>query len=383
MMENKTKRILFLMTIPWGWIKQRPHFIAEKLSRNNKVDVFYKIPLKVSKKDLLTQVPSDNNNLQVFDYFILPFERLPILKYFRFSIVNKLFLHLYIKNINQYDVVWFTSPTLYSLLANRIGKSKIVVYDCMDDMAEFGLSAVNIKVKKTVLSAEKRLLERANVVFCSAAYLKNKILTRAGLEEKEAVVVNNAIEIPGDNGSNILPDEVLALLLKIESYNNNIMYIGTISEWFDFKTILYALEKDNSLNVTLIGPSQVEIPKHNRIIYLGTIGREYLFHFMKYAKALIMPFVVNELIRSVNPVKLYEYIYSGRPVIASRYGETEKFSDFAYLYSNQEEFCRILDEIDKTIVDDNYLEKCRNFVKNNTWEQRCSMMESVLAGIHN
>ena len=33
------KHILYLMHIPWGWIKQRPHFFAEKLAEDAVVDV--------------------------------------------------------------------------------------------------------------------------------------------------------------------------------------------------------------------------------------------------------------------------------------------------------------------------------------------------------
>ena len=38
------KQILYLMHIPWGWIKQRPHFFAEKLAKDVIVDVKYKQP---------------------------------------------------------------------------------------------------------------------------------------------------------------------------------------------------------------------------------------------------------------------------------------------------------------------------------------------------
>ena len=51
---NRRKKILYLMNIPWGWVKQRPHFIAEYLSKDFIVDVYYKKPTKVSKKNLLT-----------------------------------------------------------------------------------------------------------------------------------------------------------------------------------------------------------------------------------------------------------------------------------------------------------------------------------------
>ncbi len=40
-MTKKNKQsILYLMHIPWGWIKQRPHFIAEILSNFYSVNLF-------------------------------------------------------------------------------------------------------------------------------------------------------------------------------------------------------------------------------------------------------------------------------------------------------------------------------------------------------
>lgn len=57
------KHILYLMHIPWGWIKQRPHFFAEKLAEDAVVDVKYKQPFKVTKKHLLTSNSETISNL--------------------------------------------------------------------------------------------------------------------------------------------------------------------------------------------------------------------------------------------------------------------------------------------------------------------------------
>ena len=382
-MNNKDVRLLYLTTVPWGWIKQRPHFIAEKMSNYHSVDVFCKVPLKLSQKDLLTEIPHDNRQLTINHFFIFPFERIPVLKHLNLNFINRLFLWYYIKKTKKYDVIWFASPILYSFMKNRILKTQTVVYDCMDDMAEFGNNAENSKERQLILKTERDLLTRADVVFCSAEYLKTKILSRAGLINKKATVVNNAIEMPQDDKELEIPPHVSIILETSKSYNNNLLYIGTISEWFDFESVLYALDKDSKLHVTLIGPSQVMIPKHPRLFHLGTVERKYLFEFMKYAKALIMPFVVNELIRSVNPVKLYEYVYSGKPVVASRYGETEKFSDFVQLYSNKQEFFDIISNLDNIPTDETYKSKCKAFVSMNTWDERCKNMNMELMSVLN
>ena len=128
----------------------------------------------------------------------------------------------------------------------------------------------------------------------------------------------------------------------------------------------------------LIGPSNVTIPIHPQIHYVGTIKRGYIFPFMKYAYALVMPFVVNELIRSVNPVKLYEYIYTGKPVIAPRYKETEAFEGFVYLYSSPEEFVKAVMNAGDKEMNEDYREKCIAFLRNNTWACRCKTIFKFL-----
>ena len=47
---------------------------------------------------------------------------------------------------------------------------------------------------------------------------------------------------------------------------------------------------------------------------------------------LVMPFKLDDLVQAVNPVKLYEYVYSHKPAIAIHYAETEQFEQFVHLY---------------------------------------------------
>lgn len=56
------------------------------------------------------------------------------------------------------------------------------------------------------------------------------------------------------------------------------MYVGTIAAWFDFDSLLLMLSENPDANVVLIGPNEVEIPVHERIHYLGTVDRQYIFH---------------------------------------------------------------------------------------------------------
>ena len=108
----------------------------------------------------------------------------------------------------------------------------------MDDMLEFGQSKDEIE---RVRNRENHIFNSANLVFCSAEYLKKKLQNRYG--NRKVVVVNNALyQIP--NYLNVTMDN-LPLHYK-KSSHFKIVYIGTISEWMDVELIRSLVEKDET-----------------------------------------------------------------------------------------------------------------------------------------
>ena len=371
MKENK---ILYIMHVPWGWIKQRPHFFAEHLNKDFKINVFFKKPLKVSKDKLLNK---KDEEISISSFFIFPFQRIPILKKLKFlNYINHSLIRIQLPTIDKNDFVWVTSYSMYGLIYRFLPKEVKLIYDCMDDELEFPHIKNNTVILKDAVLMEKFLMQRANIIFCSSEYLKNKITIRSGVN-REIIVVNNAIGIPGDFKE--LMGNSKLVFNKLASLDNVFMYIGAISEWFDFELILNVLEKNKSVNFVLLGPADISIPNHERIHHLGTVNREDIFQLMQNVKGLIMPFKLNELIKSVNPVKLYEYIYMSKPIIATRYSETQLLEDYVYLYSSVEEFYDYVDGIlNENIFVKNDDFQNKEFVLKNTWEVRYKAILSYL-----
>ena len=73
------KKILYVMHISWGWIKQRPQFIAEELAKTCEVDVYYRMSnhnkkgenpsLEAEKKELATGL-SNVSRLYLWNFHI-------------------------------------------------------------------------------------------------------------------------------------------------------------------------------------------------------------------------------------------------------------------------------------------------------------------------
>ena len=138
-------------------------------------------------------------------------------------------------------------------------------------------------------------------MFCTSNYLKDTILERAGIQ-REVIISHNGIKIPQQIDVTSIPEDISKIITLIKSKPLSLLYIGAISEWFDFGLILKALDEDEDMNVFLVGPVKTKIPEHKRLHVLGTVERTYIFELMKVSSALTMPFVVNDLIKSVNPI---------------------------------------------------------------------------------
>ena len=56
----------------------------------------------------------------------------------------------------------------------------------------------------------------------------------------------------------------------------------------------------------------------------------------------LRPFVVNDLIRGADPVKLYKCVALGRPAISIYYPELDLFAGLIRFYQSEEEFVELL-----------------------------------------
>lgn len=356
-------KILYITHVSWGWIKQRPQFLAEELSRECVIDVLYSKSNKFRKANIDFKA----GNLSVKGFRFFPFERIKFVPIKWSDLINEALFRTQQIHFEDYDVVWVTDPRHYCLVKRKLQTGQRLVYDCMDDMLEFPYVKKYPKLEKYTFEAERMLLEDADIVICSANALKEKLVNRFGIE-REYYIVNNAIT-----------DEITTYRdNKVELPKNSIVYIGTISEWFDFDSVLEILDKHPDLHVLLYGPVRMQKPpQHQRLQMKGSVEHKEILGIMRSAKALIMPFVINDLIRSVNPVKLYEYIYAGTPVCAVKYGETEKFADYIRLYSTKEELeSFVTDVLDGRISTDE--DGMRRFALENTWKSRAKQIENIL-----
>ena len=128
-------------------------------------------------------------------------------------------------------------------------------------------------------------------------------------------------------GTNLFPQTILFTLYQDSvSFKKlirfSIILPNLLLPIFPNDLIIKSLGYIPNIQYLLFGPAETKIPKHHGIIHCGPIEHQFVPSIMSMADTLVMPFKISELVRSVDPVKVYEYICSGKPALVVGYEET-------------------------------------------------------------
>ncbi|MDV4150391.1 glycosyltransferase [Clostridium sp. AL.422] len=362
-------KILYISLVDWFWIKQRPHHFVEFLSKDNKVVYFCMqawkrnpntVVLNDSSKRETSKSIIDKGTLSIFRKKVIPFHR----KYKFIENINDKLLSKRIEKLedkNNFDIIIFTHPMQLKYFPEKLLKNKTIVYDCMDNYEEF-----NYYDRKELLVYESKLYDISGKIVCSSDKLKNKLYNKYS-HKKAIKVINNGVDIKTFDINKVGKSTVID-----GDKMNKIAYIGAISEWFDFDLIRNVSLRNPTIYFYIIGPIEkgVDIEKISNlknVEIVGSIPYDEVPKVLASIDIAIMPFKLNELIKSVNPVKIYEYLSMGKKVLSIRYDETEKFSNYIELYKNEVEF---EEKLKKLLKEECSIDYKIDYAKKNSWSKR-------------
>lgn len=227
-------------------------------------------------------------------------------------------------------VQWFYSPiTAPAMLGafNEIG----VVYDCMDELAQFRFAHPDLARR------ERLLLANADVVFTGGfklyeskrRYHDNVHFFGCGVDVAHFSKARSAAtDVPGDVAN--LPAPVFG-------------YFGVIDERIDYDLIA-ALARDNpEASVVMVGPvvkvDPASLPRAANIHWLGQRDYSALPGYVKGFTTCLMPFALNEATEYINPTKTLEYMAAGKPIVSTAVADVVRnFTPVVRVARTAEEF---------------------------------------------
>jgi len=341
MLENQ--EIIYIGNDWFADNKTSSHQIAGVLAKHNKllyVEAAGQRAPRASRRDLLKifrklrgawRAPQNvQDGLHRYSPLILPFH-----KYAFVRGLNRFLLARFIRRACR--KVGFTDPLLWIILPHYASlldsiRGKGIVYYVVDEYSS--LPDVDVEM---IREMEKRVLEKADVVF---------VVSEELLERKSKLNANTFLSPHGVDTSHFHKsmDDDTPVPADVRSIRKPVVgFVGLIEKWVDLKLVEYLARARPDLSFVLIGRVVQNITGFRdipNVHFLGQRGYETIPGYVKHFDVCLIPFELNDVIRSSNPLKLKEYLAAGKPVVSVAIREVEKYKDLAYISNNYEEFLR-------------------------------------------
>lgn len=272
----------------------------------------------------------------------------------------------------DFPIQWFYDPMAVTAFGQHL-KSRAIVYDCMDELSQFGCAPDGIRER------ELHLLSLADIVFAGGRKLweskkrfnANCFFYGCGVDVKHFErATKSALTLPGD---------VAALSHPVFGY------FGVVDERLDYKLLEQLADANPNGNVVMVGPwfkiDAQALPQRKNLHWLG--GRSYS-DLPAYAKAFdvcLMPFARNAATEFINPTKALEYLATKTPVVSTAIADVvSNFRDTVEIGGSAEEFIALCERA-ATVPD---LKKIRGGfcrARENTWENVVAHLEKHLEDV--
>ena len=267
--------------------------------------------------------------------------------------------------------LWAYLPTSIDLL-DHIDTSA-VIYHCVDEHSAFP----GFVSPEVVKGYDDALTARADLVVTTAANLR---ASRIHLNPRIYHVANAAdADLFGAalDPALPLPDDVAALPAP------RIGVVGVHDERLDVAAIEAIARHDPRWTVLVIGPirhGDVDMDHLRSLPNVHVLGGRPVTMLPAYLKAMdvaLIPYKLNELTRNIFPLKLYEYLAAGVPVVSAALPELAEMSDVILFAKTSEEYPAL---VAQALAEDSPAKRAArvNLAAHNTWDDRVEVISDLV-----
>ncbi|HET9629668.1 MAG TPA: UDP-galactopyranose mutase [Novosphingobium sp.] len=202
--------------------------------------------------------------------------------------------------------LWYYTPMMLPFSDHLA--ADCVVYDCMDELANFRFAPPDL------LPNEQRLLDRADLVFTGGYSLYEAKRDRhprvypfpSSVDRAHFGSARSLAADPADQAA--LPRPRLG-------------FYGVIDERIDLPLIAHVADARPDWSLVMVGPvvkiSEADLPRRPNLHYLGSKDYAELPQYLAGWDVALMPFAMNEATRFISPTKTPEYLAAGCPVVST------------------------------------------------------------------
>lgn len=249
----------------------------------------------------------------------------------------------------------------------------LLVYYCVDDWAHAeGYDG------RALAREERRLCEQADLIFATSERLAadkhalnpHTYLAAHGVDHAHFAAALDPALAPAPEVAR-LPGPVLAV-------------VGLLDERVDLGLLAALAAHRPDASIALVGRAHVDlrplVAAHRNVHALGHCDYARLPALLRGCAAALIPFVVNEYTRHVNPVKLREYLSAGLPVVSTDLPEVRRYARWCRIARDARE---VGAAVDAALAADAPAERAARSaaMRGETWEARVAEIERTVARV--
>ncbi|MCL0028531.1 glycosyltransferase [Dehalococcoidia bacterium] len=246
-------------------------------------------------------------------------------------------------------------------------EASMTLYHCSDDFA------MQPRFPDSCADLERRVFARSDLVVCTAETLRQ---AKDGMHPRCYTVTNGA-QIDHFARTRLPEVEVAPELRKLPG--PIIGYIGSVFEWLDQPMIANAAKSHPDWSFVFVGPITTNVSTLKglaNVHFLGPRPYQDIPTYLKGFDVATVPFILHDVTMRASPVKFYEYLASGVPVVATRLPDFQAFAHLSGLISTQDEFVTALEQALQD--DDGQIQARTAEARNHSWEARFGRIDELI-----
>jgi glycosyltransferase involved in cell wall biosynthesis len=203
------------------------------------------------------------------------------------------------------------------------------IYYCVDDFSQWpGLDGSTLQL------LENKLIDSVDCIVAAGEHLADRIRERG----REPLVITHGVDLEHWR-CNTFDAQRMPAIAALE--RPIVLFWGLIDARLDFGWLEALGRRMERGSIVLAGPAQNPSPKLHqipRIAQLGPVPYRELPLAAAAADVLIMPYADMAVTRAMQPLKLKEYLATGKPVVVSRLPSTREWQDCLDVVDSAEQF---------------------------------------------
>ncbi|CAM4000896.1 glycosyltransferase [Mesobacillus zeae] len=237
------------------------------------------------------------------------------------------------------DTIMYVTPTTLEQSYEYVMalKPKHLVFDILDDNLSF--PSIQPEKRKKLQEMYREIGKRATVITAVSQHLVNMAQELLG---KEAAYLPNAVDIERfSKNSGHAPVDLDKIV------HPRITFVGALTSWIDFPLLSSAARELKDMQFVMIGPIDYQAIDNRQLEVLQSLENVHFLGAKPYGEVpaylhasdvLLLPRTTDPHSLACDPLKVYEYLATGKPVVSTNHPSIERFSSFVKSGATAEEF---------------------------------------------